>query len=475
MSTETIEDFKAFLVRNEGKLPLDHISQSVHFIDSIIDELGVSPQERANIIELLAKAYSVDHRTLQDYFERGAMLGQTYKDTFYDLIPEGMGKDYVDWVKMTEPPTSFHFFSFMTCVGALMGRQTWVEQEIYQIYPASVTLLAGPTATRKTTAADFAMKLAYEADAERFVRFQKITSEKLHSRLASMKPAVGIMYMPEMSAVVNKKDYNKTLISDLTNLWDCPDHLPVETMGRTETLEEVALSALMCSNEEWLVESVPEHAFKGGFFSRILPIYEPVPDLDRLFSRPNKLNPDMKQELIYGLVETAQVRGPATLTRHADLLFDKYYKKARRSLPGEPRMANWMSRMPTSHLLRTALLLSIMERRRETCYIEDYHVEQAWQLLQWVVERLPKLFSFLGTTSVGEDAKKVIQAIYKNGGRISRSMLTQKMFGTLSAKHLGDVVHTLKQAGLVGQVEGGLFDSSSTTVYYKLLKPPEEM
>lgn len=473
--SQALEEFKAFLVKNEGKLPMDHLVQSVAFVDKFGTELASHPDERAKIRQLLVGAYSITESVLKDFFERGHMAQLSYKDTFQELIPEGLGRDYVSYVEATEPPTSFHFFSFLTVMGALLGRQTWVEQEIYQVWPASTTLLAGPTATRKTTAAEFAMKLAYEADAERFVQFQKITSEKLHSRLASMDPACGIMYTPEMSSVINKKDYNKTLISDLTNLWDCPDHLPVETMGRTETLRNVALSALMCSNEEWLVESVPDHAFKGGFFSRIVPVYEPVADLDRLFSRPKKLDAEVRQHLIYGLVETARVKGPATLTRQADMLFDKLYKKIRRTLPSEPRMGTWMSRMPTSHLLRIALLLSIMEHRRERAYIEEYHIEQAYAILSWVVDRLPKLFSFLGTSTVGEDAKKVIQTIYKNGGRMSRAKLMAALFGTLSAKHLDDVVRTLKQAGIVGQLEGGLFDENGTAVYYKLLKAPEDV
>ncbi|TFH36188.1 MAG: DUF3987 domain-containing protein [Dehalococcoidia bacterium] len=473
--TQALEEFKAFLLKNEGKLPMDHLVQSVTFVDRFGPELTASPQERESIQGLLAKAYNITPAILTDHFQRGHMMAQNYKDTFHELIPEGLGQDYVKFVHYTEPPTSFHFFSFLTVMGALLGRQTWVEQEIYQVWPASTTLLAGPTATRKTTAAEFAMKMGYEADPERFVQFQKITSEKLHSRLASMNPACGIMYTPEMSAVINKKDYNKTLISDLTNLWDCPDHLPVETMGRTETLHNVALSALMCSNEEWLMESVPDHAFKGGFFSRIVPVYEPVPDLNRLYARPKKLDAELKQELIYGLVETARVKGPATLTRQADKLFEKLYKQVRRTLPAEPRMGTWMSRMPTSHLLRIALLLSVMEHRREKIYIEEYHIEQSYAILMWIVDRLPKLFSFLGTSSVGEDAKKVIQTVYKNGGRMSRAALTSTLFGNLSAKNLDDVVRTLKQAGIMQQLEGGLFDDNPTAVYYKLLKAPEDV
>ena len=466
--SEATDEFKALLIRQRGKLKPEHFPKIITFVDNYIDEITAAG-EKDYIKKLLSEAFDIEPQRLRDIFECGTKELAAYKDDFSELVPDGLAKLYVQYLDKTEPPASFHFFSFLTVMGHMLGRQCCIDQQIFRVWPSMVTLLVGPQAVRKTTAAIFATKLGYGADPDRVDNFEKVTSEKLHSRLAQKNPATGILTLPEMTTVINKKDYQKTMIADLTNLWDNPDYLPVETMGRQEVLREVALSSLMCSNETLLIQNLPLDAFGGGFFSRILPIYEPVPDPDKLFPEPEELSKELMNEIIYGLVETTRVRGLVSLTRLASKLYAKYYKSIRRNVPLEPNMANWVSRMATGHLLRLAMLLSICEKRPEHVYIDEKHIQQSYDLLQWVCGRLPKLFNLLGTSGVGEDSQKVMSAIIGNGGRISRAKLTGLVYGVMSARHLDEHIRTLKQAGLVSQVEGGLFDDSNVTTYYKAI------
>lgn len=466
--SKATDDFKALLIRQRGKLKFEHFPKIIAFVDNYIDEITAAG-EKDYIKKLLGEAFNIEPQRLRDIFECGTKELAAYKDDFSELVPDGLAKLYVQYLDKTEPPASFHFFSFLTVMGHMLGRQCHIDQQIFRVWPSMVTLLVGPQAVRKTTAAIFATKLGYGADPDRVDNFEKVTSEKLHSRLAQKNPATGILTLPEMTTVINKKDYQKTMIADLTNLWDNPDYLPVETMGRQEVLREVALSSLMCSNETLLIQNLPLDAFGGGFFSRILPIYEPVPDPDKLFPEPEELSKELMNEIIYGLVETTRVQGPVSLTRLASKLYAKYYKSIRRNVPLEPNMANWVSRMATGHLLRLAMLLSICEKRPEHVYIDEKHIQWSYDLLQWVCGRLPKLFNLLGTSGVGEDSQKVMNAIIGNGGRISRAKLTGLVYGVMSARHLDDHIRTLKQAGLVSQVEGGLFDDSNVTTYYKAI------
>lgn len=467
--SQATEDFKDLLIRNRGKLKSEHMPKIITFIDSYLEEFAVAG-EKALIQRLLGEALDMDPQRLQDVFECGTHALASFKDDFTPLIPDGLGKLYVQWLDKTEPPPSFNFFSFLTMVGALLGRQCWMDQQIFKVQPSIVTLLVGPQSVRKTSSANFALKLGYGADPDRLDRFEKITSEKLHSRLAQKNPATGVLFLPEMTTVINKKDYQKTMIADLTNLWDNPDNLPVETMGRQEVLRNVGLSSLMCSNERLLIQNLPADAFGGGFFSRILPIYEPVPDPERLFPVPAPMNESLQKEIIYGLVETARIKGLVQFTRAGEKLYAKYYRSIRRNVPLEPNMANWVSRMATGHLPRLAMLISICENRPEHIYVDDTHIQKAYDLLQWMCGRLPKLFNLLGTSGVGEDSQKVMNAVIGNGGRISRTKLTNLVYGVMSARQLDDHIRTLKQAGLIAQVEGGLFDESEPTTYYRLVR-----
>jgi len=467
--SQATEDFKDFLVRSRGKLRDEDLPKTITFVDGYIKEFTVG-REKDLIIRLLGEAFSMDPQRLQDIFECGTKALAAFTDDFSELVPDGLGKLYVQWLNKTEPPPSFNFFSFLTVVGALLGRQCWMDQQIFKVQPSMVTLLVGPQSVRKTSSANFALKLGYGADPDRLDRFEKITSEKLHSRLAQKNPATGVLFLPEMTTVINKKDYQKTMIADLTNLWDNPDYLPVETMGRQETLRNVGLSSIMCSNERLLIQNLPADAFGGGFFSRILPIYEPVPDPERLFPVPAPMDENLQKEIVYGLVETARVKGLVQFTRAGEKLYAKHYRSIRRNIPLEPNMANWVSRMATGHLPRLAMLISICENRPEHVYVDDSHIEKAYNLLQWVCARLPKLFNLLGTSGVGEDSQKVMNAVIGNGGRISRTKLTSMVYGVMSARHLDDHIRTLKQAGLLAQVEGGLFDEGEPTMYYKAIQ-----
>ncbi len=283
--SESTDSFKALLVRNKGKLKAEHFPKIISFVDNYINEITAAG-EKDYIKKLLEAAFDIEPQRLRDIFECGTRELAAYKDDFSELVPNGLGKLYIQYLDRTEPPASFHFFSFLTVMGHMLGRQCWIDQQLFKVWPAMATLLVGPQAVRKTTAAVFATKLGYGADPDRVDNFEKITSEKLHSRLAQKNPAVGILTLPEMTTVINKKDYQKTMIADLTALWDSPDYLPVETMGRQEVLRDVALSSLMCSNETLLIQNLPQDAFGGGFFSRLLPIYEPVPDPEKLFPEP---------------------------------------------------------------------------------------------------------------------------------------------------------------------------------------------
>lgn len=473
--SEALEQYKAFLIRNKGKLPHKHLRQSVNWFDMHAHELG-SAQEKQAIRVMMCEAYKISPEHLKAAFLQGDMLREASKDDFIKLVPEGMCRNYVEWVKDTEPPTSFHFFSFLTVMGALMQRQAWIEQHMFQIWPPMQVMLVGPTAVRKTTAAQFAMKLGREAGEDRWNPITRITPERLITNLSNRRPSTGIMVLPELTSVINKKKYNEGFINLLTDLFDSPDNLPVETHVRdVETLKDVALSAIMCTNEEYAIRDLPESTFKGGFISRVIPAYEPVPDTSKLFPIIKPLDGEKRSQLVFDLVEIARVRGAVTLTHSAQRLYDKIYRKVRKELPHDPRMADWMVRMPSGHLLRIAMLLSVAESRQEKLFIDEHHVRQSNLILEWIIERLPKLFSFMGVTDVGEDSNRIIQVIFKNGGRIERGALMAKLYGRVTVTQMDERLRTLKQAGIVKEIIGGLFDDSHEKSYYKLLKRPEEI
>lgn len=419
------------------------------------------------IRERLLEVTGLDPAGLLDAFERGYLKRHhtPRQDDFSHLLPShGLITDFTKMTAKTEWATPYRAFSIITVLGAMLGRQICVDRNVYRVWPNMATLLIGPTGVRKTTCIEYAIRMAIEADPDRFSFLEKVTSEAIHSWLAKRNPGVGVLYAPELSTVINKKDYTRNLINDLTRLWDCPDVLHVELMSRKETLHNVALSFLGASNEEWLVKSLPEDAHKGGFLARMIQVY--VSGFEQIISTPKPVDPALRQQCLTALVETRRCQGVATLTRQADLYFDKRYKELRSEmLSSDPRIAAFLNRYH-DHMLRLGLLLSVAEARSPTVYVDDTHLQQADGLLGWVLKWLPRVYTFTGLTEAGEDARRVLYVLSRAGGRLSRRRLIGELYGRVSIQKLEEILRTLQAADFVRAVPNVLFDDGP--LYYTL-------
>lgn len=488
-----LEQFKDFLLRHKGRLHVNQVGKAVDWVDAWAREYIKTSEEMAELRRLIIDAYNLkDEAELRYHFEMGQMrLHRAYDDDFSPLAPKkGLLRTYLDYTTNTESPTAYHAFSFLTVLGALLQRQCYVEQHAAgRIWPNLVCLLVGPSGEgRKTTAAEFAMKTARSAEGaislastdadNRFCLIaEKGTSEAIHTALAERSlnngSACGILYAPEFSTFINKRDYTKSLINDLTRLWDCPDELPVRTQSRSiEVLRNVALSGLFCSNEEWLIESIPDDAFKGGFFARMTQVYST--GTSKIFPTPPPLDMQMREQVLLGLTATARVAGEVTKTRQAQGLYDKIYFEMKANKPHDPRIVPFHIRMP-EHILRCAMLLSICEGQAVRPFIEESHIADAKRIYDWVLTYLPKVYALMGVGQVGREAQLIIHELLKNGGRMSRTALMRALYKHFTARTFDEKVATLEQAGIVKAVVGGLFEDTRDVVYYKLMKRPEDI
>lgn len=447
----------------------------------------------------MMKAYDVSEADLRYQFDRAAKetrvsMLENYKDDFLELVPDkGLTRLYVDYTMGVESPTAFNFFSFLTVFGSLLRRDVWVDQQAYEVYPNMAVILVGPSGkVRKTTAANMAIDSAQEAegavesvDAEEFLqtgqRFyilaEKATSEAIHSALAQRSDATGsatgMIYAPELSTFLNRKEYNKTLINDLTRLWDCPKRLTVRTQARKlEELKNVAVSFLGCTNETWLTKSLPEDAFGGGFMARCLQVYQS--STNRRFPVPKTLDADLRARILEETVDTRRFQGEVERDKQAMTYFIERYNELHETFPDDERISPFYERY-ADHLLRIAMLLSIAERPGNTPMISGEHMEQADRILKWVLKLLPKVYAFLGVSEMGEDARRILFTILKNGGRISRQQLVRSLVGRISAQQLSVRIDTLKQGAIIAEESGGLFDDEAQGIYYKVIKRMEDI
>lgn len=423
----------------------------------------------------LLEVTGFDQEGLLEAFERG-YLKKHYtprQDDFSHLLPtKGLVSDFVTLTRNTEWPTPYRAYSILTVIGAVLGRQVYVDRNMYKVWPNLAVILIGPSGIRKTTSTNYAIRMAREAVPDRFHCLERSTGEGIHSWLAQRNPAVGLMYAPELATVINKKDYTRNLIQDLTRLWDCPDELPVVRRSdfdkgvqtAKEVLYNVALSFLGASNEEWLLKSLPEDAHKGGFLPRMLQVY--VGGFEKIVSLPKAPDQSLYMKCIDALVRMQLCYGAATLTRQGELFFHKRYTEVHSEMFGyDPRIAAFMSRYG-DHLLRLGLLLSVAESQTPSVQIGDEHLEIADGLLKWQLKWLPKIYALTGLTDVGEDSRRVLHVLQRSGGRLSRRRLIGELYGRIAVGKLDEILRTLIAADFVRAVPNVLFEDGP--LYYNL-------
>ena len=205
---------------------------------------------------------------------------------------------------------------------------------------------------KKSTAGGYGIGLALKMDSKLFnVLPDEGSGEALKTELAQYtkkeKEATGLLYVSELSTFLGNQDYNKSLVQTLTDLFDSRGAKRRRTSARgNEAMENIALSFLGCSNEEWLGTSVPPSAFGGGLFGRMLVYYQA--DTDRYVPRPKPPSDGVDDELSTLLGKVRFISGEAVLTSTADKWYDKEYRRIKDEWPEDERLIPFHERLQRS-------------------------------------------------------------------------------------------------------------------------------
>jgi len=418
-----------------------------------------SADEAMSVSSAVEQAYGLTPKT--DLTSE--VLSASYVDDFMPLMTEysigGWIGQYVEHTKGMEAPTVFHFGTALTILGASMRRRVFVDQGYYKIWPAIQTLLIGPSGkVKKSTAGGYGVGLGLMTDSKLFNLLpDEGSGEALKTELAQLtkkeKEATGLLYVSELSTFLGNQDYNKSLVQTLTDLFDSRGAKRRRTSARgNEAMENIALSFLGCSNEEWLGSSVPPSAFGGGLFGRMLVFYQA--DTDRYVPRPKPPADGVDELLSADLQSTRFISGEAILTGKADRWFEDEYRRIKDQVPDDERLIPFHERFP-DHLLRMSMLLSISEKldQRNGVSITDKHLHQAKAVLDWVMQYLPGVYAHLGGSAFGTDHERIYDIIFRNKGTIEDRELGRRMSRRLDRKGLDNHLQTMRDNGVIERIK----------------------
>lgn len=223
------------------------------------------------------------------------------EDDFFDLL--------FRYTADTEAPKIFYRWSAVTAIGAILGRQVFLQHGESRLRPNHYTMLVGNPGTRKSSAIKTIKKLVGESGFNRFSaektskeQFLYDLQHKTQGEDASIEtisfddPAEMFIAADEFNEFVGLG--NIEFLSLLGSLWDYPDEFYVKRLRRGKPLEILAptISILGGNTQESLARAFPPEALGQGIMSRMIFVYASGPRKKIAFPSP----PDMglRQECV---------------------------------------------------------------------------------------------------------------------------------------------------------------------------------
>lgn len=320
--------------------------------------------------------------------------------------------EYLKWVRESQAPPAWHFWSAVTTLGAAARRNLYMGFGDYYLYPNHATVFVGPSASGKSVAFKPPQDLIAEANrlhdlwqyqicmdrSEESIGLDKAPEDFSVVQLASyptapyivkameigtMRPvynphtleptavsllrkqSIGWLANDELKTIIGDQTYAPDqLIALITDFYNCHDTgKGIGTVSRGhDRLRDVCLSFLGASTVEWLTKGVSPAVFEAGFMSRVLyvsrgseasPFYPGgTPQRDPLIL--GKLARAMLPWMLIQPIELEPHRSAETLFREINTRCHAQAEKA------DSKMAPYFKRK-FNHIMKLAMVLTMSE------------------------------------------------------------------------------------------------------------------
>lgn len=331
-------------------------------------------------------------------------------------------RQYLKYCSGTEVPPLFDRWSFITALGAWLGRSVWIEFGNSQIYPNLYTILLGASGTKKSTSIKRAKRLLSLAGYEHFAA-QKTSKEKFLLDLSGKiddtdTDSKDVLITPFADADADKEifivadEFNEffgnnilDFASTLGDLWDYVGVYKNRIKnGQSVEIPNPTVSVLGGNTQERFADTFPPELVGQGFFSRILPIYAKPTGLR--ITWPRKPEQEEEERLVEFL-QTVKVRctGELTLSDEAKTLIEKIYVTW---VPLRDLRFAYYSNRRLPQLLK---LIAIHTVARLSQVVETVDVVYANTILTHSEHFMPDAFGAFGQAKNKAASYKVLQVI----------------------------------------------------------------
>lgn len=407
-------------------------------------------------------------------------------------IPETKGfiTDMLYTTRGTEIPSLFCIWSAVLILAAAIKREAWLDMGILgKMYANFYIILIGPAGVaKKSTALEIGNKIfkgmpKYIVNPNlRIMKDIKTVSNKgtMEYILNKLLPgsrgwtrkallnetgaqlvdkhgvkqfyhdtSEGMIFAPELAALLGKEKYNATTTTILTDLFDAREVYEWGSIAHGDKyLKKSLIQFVAGTTVDGFRDSVPQTAKGDGFLSRTILVY--VPNPKRIFDLPRhpKNAPtitDLQERLAW---ITEHTIGRYELDKDAKVWWTRWYREWKQALLSEGKMQTVKSRMDV-HLKKLAFILCAQSYSGSKL-ITKQHLRDAKRLLYGTLKSNPQLIDELETNK-NTIARTKVGTYIKNKGDVTRTVCMRNT--SFSASEIDSAIHYLKAIGSIRVVK----------------------
>jgi len=388
--------------------------------------------------------------------------------------------NYLKYTADTEPPTVYHRWCYLTSLGAVIGRNAYLDMGLLgRVFPTLYVMLLGEPATRKSTAIKMAKRIVgssgyttFAADKtrqEKFLldleggidedviekdskgRYDAVTAEALWGSSDDREPKHMFIVADEFNDFAGSG--NLEFYTMLGSLWDFDNTTTPFTQrfknSKSVSIYQPTISILSGNTPELFAKAFPPEAIGSGFLSRLLLIHGERSGRRITFPPP----PD---EIIgNGIIEHMKVLrlrqvGELKKTSQAYAMLDAIYQAD--SPLYDIRFKAYTQRRFTQ-LLRLCVIIAAAKLQTE---VTDHDVLYANTILSHAEINMPKAIGEFGKGKNSDVANKIMSILEQATKPVSNRELWQQVHKDLaSQKDLIDIMSGLLMADKIQTVEKG--------------------